>query len=219
MPILDLAKEAVPLPMQLVLDTSLLLACREGDDNPFSQAAQKFIRRLGERIAEYQMVVWLLCPVLQECYQIILSQSLRRSWAALPSDKRPPNWLAAYKHQPDLLAAGFADMTDDMLCQAVSEMLQGLVDADLGGNLLKKRISLSGRRKRGGGRTIVATNRCDRWFFLVGFEKNERANISKNELKALRELAAQYLAFDDKQIEWTVQSGKLMEVCDDHNKT
>lgn len=112
MPILDLAKEAVPLPMQLVLDTSLLLACREGDDNPFSQAAQKFIRRLGERIAEYQMVVWLLCPVLQECYHIILSQSLRRSWAALPSNKRPPNWLAAYKHQPDLLTAGFADMAD-----------------------------------------------------------------------------------------------------------
>jgi len=112
MPILDLAKEAVPLPMQLVLDTSLLLACREGDDNPFSQVAQKFIRRLGERIAEYQMVVWLLCPVLQECYHIILSQSLRRSWAALPSDKRPPNWLAAYKHQPDLLTAGFADMAD-----------------------------------------------------------------------------------------------------------
>jgi len=112
-----------------------------------------------------------------------------------------------------------AGLTDDMLCLAVSEMLQELVDGDLGGNLLKKRISLPNRGKRGGGRTIVATNRCDRWFFLYGFEKNERANISKNELKALRELAAQYLAFDDKQIEWTVQSGKLMEVCDDHNKT
>ncbi len=112
-----------------------------------------------------------------------------------------------------------AGLTDEMLCRAVSEMLQGLVDGDLGGNLLKKRISLSGRGKRGGGRTIVATNRCDRWFFLYGFEKNERANISKNEIKALRELAAQYLAFDDKQIEWTVRSGKLMEVCDDHNKT
>jgi predicted nucleic acid-binding protein len=112
MPILDLANESVPLPVELVLDTSILLACREGDDNPFSQTAQKFIRRLGERIAEYQMVAWLLCPVLQECYHIILSQSLRRSWIALPPDKRPPNWLAAYKHQPDLLAAGFADMAD-----------------------------------------------------------------------------------------------------------
>jgi len=110
-------------------------------------------------------------------------------------------------------------LADDMLCRAVSEMMQGLVDGDLGGNLLKKRISLSGRGKRGGGRTIVATNRCDRWFFLYGFEKNERANISKNEIKALRELAAQYLAFDDKQIEWAVRSGKLLEVYDEDNKT
>jgi hypothetical protein len=112
-----------------------------------------------------------------------------------------------------------AGLSDDMLCRAVSEMMQGLVDGDLGGNLLKKRISLSGQGKRGGGRTIVATNRSDRWFFLYGFEKNERANISTNETKALRELAAQYLAFDDKQIEWAVRSGKLLEVYDEDNKT
>jgi len=97
-------------------------------------------------------------------------------------------------------------------------MMQGLVDGDLGGNLLKKRIGLSGRGKRGGGRTIVATNRCDRWFFLYGFEKNERANISKDEIRALRELAGQYLAFDDKQIELAVRSGKFMEVYYDDNK-
>jgi len=54
---------------------------------------------------------------------------------------------------------------------------------------------------------------------LYGFEKNERANISTNETKALRELAAQYLAFDDKQIEWAVRSGKLLEVYDEDNKT
>lgn len=112
MSILDLGNEEVPLPAHIVLDTSLLLACREGDDNPCSKAAKKFIQRLGQQIGEYHMVAWLLCPVLQECYHIILSQSLRLSWAALPSDERPPNWLAAYKHQPDLLTAGFADMAD-----------------------------------------------------------------------------------------------------------
>lgn len=110
-------------------------------------------------------------------------------------------------------------LTDGMLCQAVSEMTQGLVDADLGGNLVKKRIALSGRGKRGGGRTIVATNRCDRWFFLYGFEKNERANIDKDEIKALRELAGQYLALDDEQIELAVDNGKFMGVYDDDDKT
>ena len=117
MTILDLGNEAVPLPVHLVLDTSLLLACREGDDNPCSKAAKKFIQRLGQQIGGYQMVAWLLIPVLQECYHIILSRSLRCSWAALSPDRRPPNWLAAYKHQPDLLAAGFAEIAtfDDIL--------------------------------------------------------------------------------------------------------
>ncbi len=47
MSILDLGNEEIPLPVQIVLDTSLLLACREGDDNPCSKAAKKFIQRLG----------------------------------------------------------------------------------------------------------------------------------------------------------------------------
>lgn len=111
-----------------------------------------------------------------------------------------------------------AGLTDRMLCQAVSEIRQGLVDCDLGGNLVKKRIALSGRGKRGGGRTIVATNRCDRWFFLYGFGKNERANIDKDEIKALLELADQYLALDEDQIELAVHRGKFMEVYDDDDK-
>lgn len=107
-----------------------------------------------------------------------------------------------------------AGMLDQALCQAVSEMSQGLIDADLGGNVLKKLVSLPDRGKRGGARTIVATNRGDRWFFLYGFEKNERANIDKHEIKALQELAAEYLAIDDQGIELAISSGKFMEVHD-----
>lgn len=57
-------------------------------------------------------------------------------------------------------------LADDALIQAVSEMAQGLVDADLGGHVVKKRVALPGRGKRRGARTIVATNLGDRWFFL-----------------------------------------------------
>ena len=67
-----------------------------------------------------------------------------------------------------------AGLTDDALCDAVSEMAQGLVDADLGGHVVKKRVALPGQGKRGGARTIVATKMADRWFFLYGFGKNER---------------------------------------------
>lgn len=110
MALFDLADPKTPLPTQLVLDTSLLLACRVGDDNPNAATVQHFIGRMGQEIANYRTVAWLLTPVLQECYHIILSRSLRRAWEAQPLQSRPPNWLAAYKQQPGLLSTGFAEM-------------------------------------------------------------------------------------------------------------
>jgi hypothetical protein len=73
-------------------------------------------------------------------------------------------------------------VSDTALCAAVIEMAQGLIDADLGGGVVKKRVSLPGRGKRGGARAIVATNKGDRWFFLHGFAKTERENVSAEEL-------------------------------------
>jgi hypothetical protein len=60
-------------------------------------------------------------------------------------------------------------LTDVVLCKAVQEMAAGLIDADLGGGVLKKRVGLAGRGKRGGVRTLVATNKGNRWFFVFGF--------------------------------------------------
>jgi hypothetical protein len=105
-----------------------------------------------------------------------------------------------------------AGLTDVALLNAVSEMAEGLIDADLGGHLVKKRVALPGQGKRGGARTIVATKRDDRWVFLYGFEKNERANISKDELKVLQEIAKTFLEFDDQQVAATVAVGEIVEV-------
>ena len=41
-------------------------------------------------------------------------------------------------------------LTDAVLCKAVQEMAGGLIDADLGGSVVKKRVGLAGRGKRGG---------------------------------------------------------------------
>jgi hypothetical protein len=79
------------------------------------------------------------------------------------------------------------ELSDEALCSAVVEMAQGLIDADLGGGMVKKRVGVSGRGKRGGARTLVATNKGNRWFFVYGFEKKDRANISDDELEALKE--------------------------------
>ena len=75
------------------------------------------------------------------------------------------------------------DLRDDALCMAVTEMVNGLVDADLGGDVLKKRVALPGRGKRGGVRTLVATRRASRWFFVFGFEKNDKANVVDSSAK------------------------------------
>jgi hypothetical protein len=108
------------------------------------------------------------------------------------------------------------DLTDDALCLAVSEMVGGLVDADLGGDVLKKRVALPGRGKRGGARTLVATRRASRWFFVFGFEKNEKANVTSTELEALQWLAKQLLDLSRTQLEVAVQDGSLQEICHEH---
>lgn len=111
-----------------------------------------------------------------------------------------------------------AGLTDDALCEAVSEMVQGLVDADLGGHVVKKRVALPGQGKRGGARTIVATKLADRWFFLYGFGKNERANIDKDELKMLQEVAKEFLGFDDRQLTAALAAGEIVEVCNGNDQ-
>lgn len=108
------------------------------------------------------------------------------------------------------------ELTDDALCAAVGKMVQGLIDADLGGGVVKKRVGLAGRGKRGGARTLLATNKDNRWFFVFGFEKNERANISAEEKEALQTLAQDLLSRTGKELDAQVEDGALQEICHDH---
>lgn len=106
-------------------------------------------------------------------------------------------------------------LTDRVLCNAVREMALGMIDADLGGGVVKKRVGLAGRGKRGGARVLVATNKGNRWFFIFGFEKNERANVADDELDALQDIAAQLLARNTRQLDEAVKDGALQEICND----
>jgi hypothetical protein len=108
-----------------------------------------------------------------------------------------------------------AGLTDAALCKAVSEMHRGLIDADLGGGVLKKRVALPGAGKSGGARTLLATNRGSRWFFVFGFKKNERANISAEELEALKMLAHDLLTMKEAKLEQAVASHEITEICHD----
>ena len=53
---------------------------------------------------------------------------------------------------------------------------------------------------------------AERWIFLYGFAKNERANIGKIELKALQEVAKEVLEVNESQLEIALAKGELMEV-------
>lgn len=105
------------------------------------------------------------------------------------------------------------------LCAAVREMTAGLYDADLGGGLLKKRIARPGQGKSGGFRTLIATNKGNRWIFVYGFPKNERSNIDKDEEEALKKLAVHLLSLTTQAFDKAQRAGELMEVdCNAENQ-
>jgi hypothetical protein len=110
------------------------------------------------------------------------------------------------------------ELTDRALCDAVLEMMQGLIDADLGGGIVKKRVGISGRGKRGGVRTVLATNKNDRWFYVFGFQKNARSNINSEEKEALKLLANDLLTMSTAALDSACQRDELQEICHENEK-
>lgn len=108
-------------------------------------------------------------------------------------------------------------LTSTALYAAVQEMASGLYEADLGGGLLKKRIARQGQGKSGGYRTLVATNKGDRWVFVFGFPKNLRSNIDKDETEALKKLAEHLLSMTVQALHKAKLAGELMEVRDEED--
>jgi hypothetical protein len=80
------------------------------------------------------------------------------------------------------------DFSDKSLCAAVDEMSRGLIDANLVGGLVKKRIARPGAGKSSGFRTLLALKRLAA--VLLGMDANainklladkELKEICKNE--------------------------------------
>lgn len=120
--------------------------------------------------------------------------------------------MKIYKHYQFAKWMVKIGLKDSELKKAVSEIMAGLVDADLGQGVLKKRIPLIGRGKRGGARTIVAFRMDHRTLFIYGFAKNEKDNISKSDEAQLKQYAKVLLGFTDQQIKKAIKIGELIEV-------
>jgi hypothetical protein len=120
-------------------------------------------------------------------------------------------WLARFARRQRI--------TDASLREAIARAEQGLIDADLGGGLIKQRVARSGQGRSGGYRMIVAYRTRDRAVFLYGFAKNERENIDRLELEALREIAAIWLNAKAERIALGIAEDELQEVPNDREET
>jgi len=109
-------------------------------------------------------------------------------------------------------------IADRMLGKAIDSAERGLVDADLGGGLIKQRVARPGQGKSGGYRTMVAYRRGDRAVFLFGFAKSERTNLEDDELGHWRRIGRLYLALDEDGLEAAIAADELAEVSYDREE-
>jgi hypothetical protein len=103
------------------------------------------------------------------------------------------------------------NISDTSLMEAVTRAANGLIDADLGGGLIKQRIARSGAGKRGGFRAVIICRFNKRAFFVYGFAKNDRDNITDAETEGFRKLRI-LLDLSNDQLDAMIKERKFTEV-------
>jgi hypothetical protein len=103
-------------------------------------------------------------------------------------------------------------LADSALRDAVRRAENGLVDADLGGGVIKQRVARLGKGKSGGYRAMILFRQGDRAIFAFGFAKSAQANISKADLALLKQAATEALAWSGEELDQLAASGTLVEL-------
>ncbi len=101
--------------------------------------------------------------------------------------------------------------------KAIQDANNGIIDANLGGGVIKQRIARANEGKSGGYRSIILFKHEDRAFFVHGFAKSELANIDKQKEKELKLLAKLILPLGEKQISKLLEQGSFIEILEDRN--
>lgn len=104
------------------------------------------------------------------------------------------------------------NITDHSLKNAITEIANGLVDADLGSGLIKKRVARQGQGKRGSHRTLIAFKESTRAIYVFGFSKNDRDNIDKEEEQLYKKIAQSYLNLSSEALNNLLKDKTLLEV-------
>lgn len=126
--------------------------------------------------------------------------------------KIAPKTLSVYKSKPFARFARKARITDSDLWKTTQFANEGVIDADLGGEVIKQRIARSGEGKSGGSRSIILFRKNDRAVYVHGFEKKDVANIRPDELEAFRKYAEVYLGYTKAEMAQFVEDGVLFQV-------
>ncbi|MFN8656637.1 MAG: type II toxin-antitoxin system RelE/ParE family toxin [Candidatus Obscuribacterales bacterium] len=109
--------------------------------------------------------------------------------------------------------AGKVGLIDAALIKAAKEVATGLAGDALGGNLYKKRIARIGAGKSRGYRTVlIYRTKPQDIFFIYCFAKNERSNVGREELIALRLLEKEFSNFSNADIDTAIREGELSEL-------
>jgi hypothetical protein len=104
------------------------------------------------------------------------------------------------------------DIEDGQLRGAVERAPRGLIDADLGGGLVKQRVARPGQGRRGGYRTLMAFSSAARTVFVYGFAKSERDNIGPDEMEFWRKAASAFLTMSEAQLSALIAAKEITEV-------
>ena len=81
---------------------------------------------------------------------------------------------------------------DSVLKDAVARAEKGIIDAELGGGVIKQRIARPGEGKSGGYRSVILFRKGELAFFVYGFAKSGRDNIEPDEVDGFKKLAKGY---------------------------
>jgi len=103
-------------------------------------------------------------------------------------------------------------IADAALRDAVRRAEAGLIDADLGGGVIKQRVARAGGGRSGGYRTIILYRRANRAIFAHGFAKKDRDNIRADELEAFRVTAREMLKWTEAEMTMAARDHKLQEI-------
>jgi hypothetical protein len=120
--------------------------------------------------------------------------------------------MRVFKTKPFARFTAHEGIEDATICEAICQAEAGLIDADLGGGVIKLRIARKGQGQSGGFRSIVLFRQGERAFFAYGFAKSDRDNIRRDEVKAFRKLADTMLELDDLALAAAVKNGTITEI-------